>query len=1278
MLFKYGFSFLKHSSYWAYRLVVWAILVMGLVWAISVIGLRYFVLPGIDAYREPIVRSVSQAIGQQVEIGRIAGDWSGYRPALTFFDVRVHEGGGQQTLGLERVDTVLSWRTLISGTIVFKLIGFSGSHVEIRRDSLGTLWLAGEALQRRQAGSRSHLMKWLFAQEEIVVRGAQVTWIDEMRAAPALEIRDIDLRIENDGLHHRLGVTGTPPADLSSKVAVKVEFFGQDLDDFAGSGRVYTEFEYANLALVREWVPLPFDIDSGLGVLRLWIDVENRSVRRVIAEADLVNVAGRLDEHLDAFALARLSGRVQWEEDGTARSVGVSGLTLETADGVRLPPADITIRTPHGERSRRELHVRSLDLSPLADLSGFLPASAETRERIVNLQPAGVIADLTASWFEGEEDTRELRVDAQFRDLAANPVGNAPGFAGLTGSVSIAGGGGSIAVKSGASQLNFPQMFTAPIPFDYLTADAQWQFSDEQLRVDVGSLSFTNEHAAGKANGIYSFPGQGRGEIDMRAVLVRAEVRDVWRYFPNRFVATHAWLKQGLVGGEGSDVKLHFAGPLDKFPYADKRDGVFEISASVRDATVRIGDNWPLIENIDGEFELERDRIDIRPRVARIMGADVSKTRVSILELGKPSVRLSVDGKAAGEVGEFLRFVENSPVAGYTKGATAKMRGQGIGALALNLELPFFELSKLAVDGYLDIAGPEFDVAANVPKLTDYAVRIEFDKTSVALRNGRGRMLGGPLRFGSASAVKGKGIPETFMGGQAQADDLAAFFDIPALRRLYGEAEWDGRLDFEESGAHLRIESSLVGLGSRLPAPLGKLDSAALPLRADLWMKGQGQIEYAARLEQVGSAWLTARDGALERGEIVFGGEAGVPQQDGISARGQLPSLDYDGWREVFADTRAEKLVSAEDHLTSLDLRVGSFLFGGRSFSQLGIAGRRIKDSWQLELKGPQVQGNLVGASDEDGQRINARFSSLVIKAKPPSVTVANDEASQRPVQRIPAALNVIVDALEYEDKSLGRLELLAEPEADGWRLDRMAISNPDGRIDVKGRWRIVGRPHAEYTVRFEAQDNGKFFERLGYDETIVGGTGALSGPVSWLGGPFEPDLPTLNGKLKLEAIDGRFAQVDPGAAQLFGILSLQALPRRISLNFKDVFTTGFSFDRIDANVTVTDGVARTDDFYMDGVAANVSMKGEINLVTKTQDLEVHVRPMLTGAAAVAGAAVVNPLVGVAALLVQKALGDPVEQAASRNYKVTGTWREPQVERVEREPAADGTSAPGR
>ncbi|NIO41160.1 MAG: TIGR02099 family protein, partial [Burkholderiales bacterium] len=363
----------------------------------------------------------------------------------------------------------------------------------------------------------------------------------------------------------------------------------------------------------------------------------------------------------------------------------------------------------------------------------------------------------------------------------------------------------------------------------------------------------------------------------------------------------------------------------------------------------------------------------------------------------------------------------------------------------------------------------------------------------------------------------------------------------------------------------------------------------------------------------------------------------------------------------------------------SIDLDIGTLRFADRTFNDLRITGKRIKNNLQLDLVGPQVKGGMLLASSERGdESINARFEFLKLAPDQPSISTPVAAESGEHRKRIPAALNVIVESFEFEGKSLGRLELLAAPEKTGWRLERLAIANPDGRIDVRGNWSVTGRPHAEYAVRFEASDTGKFLARLGYAEAVVGGTASLTGPVSWLGGPFKPDLPTLTGKLKLEVAVGRFAQVDPGAGQLIGLLSLQALPRRITLNFNDVFSSGFSFDRIEADVVVTEGLAQTDNFRMEGPAAEVTMRGEVNLVTETQNVDVRVKPMLSTAAAVAGAAVINPLVGVATLLVQKALGDPVEEAASRYYRVTGTWGDPQIERIKRPASQDKASAAGR
>jgi uncharacterized protein (TIGR02099 family) len=1259
------------------RLVFWLALLFGLAWAVAVVTLRYFLLPNIDEYREPIVNSVSKAIGQTVEMARIEGGWRDFRPALNFYGVRVHEAGGLQTLALDRVDTVLSWETLIAGKLVFNLIEFSGSDVEIRRDSLGTLWVAGKAIERKQAGKRSRALSWLLAQEQIVVAGSQVIWVDEMRSVPELIVRDVKLRIENDGQRHRFGLTGKPPAELASAITVNADFFGDDLADFSGQGRLFAEFEYANLAYLQQWMTLPVELHSGLGVLRVWMDIENREIRRIIAEGNLVNVAGRFGANVEPFSLSSVAGRVQWDEDASARTVAMSNLTLETADGTQLAPASVSITTPRQAGGHKKLRIRALDLAPMVALSAFLPVSDEMRERFAGLRPSGVIDQLQASWLAGDEGIDSLEVDGRFSRLAIQPTGKVPGFSGMSGVVSISGGRGSVALETDNAMLDYPQIFAEPIPFDYLNADARWQVAGKRFELNVDNLSFTNNHGAGKARGTYVYPGKGLGSVDIRAVLVRAEARDVWRYFPHEVANARDWLKQGLVAGESDDARLHFVGSLDKFPFRSKRDGIFEITAAAHNATVRIGPDWPLIEGVNGQFLLSGDRIDIKPTSGTIMGADVGRSRVSVLDLGLPEVRLTVDGKASGQVEQYLSFVERSPVASYTRGVTAGMRGSGTGTLGMKLVLPFHHKQDVSVDGALDIAGPRFSVAARVPQLNDYSVKLEFDKRAIWLRNGRANVFGGPMSF--ASDNKQADARSILLGGSADVRQVATYLGSHARGRVDGRTPWRGRLDYDKAGMHLRIDATLAGVASRLPAPLDKLRANAMPVNLDLWNRGRNGSEYALVIEKVGSARLVTDDGRIVRGEIAFGGQAVLPQENTVLARGTLSALDYDGWRDFMAEPGPGEAPRGTSVIDSLDLAIGTLRFGARTFRDVRISGNKLGEDWQLALSGPQMQGTMLVAADADGnERINARFNTLALGSAEPSVSVPVP-LEQRRSERVPAALNVIVEALQFEDKALGRLELLAEPDKEGWRLDRLVITNPDGRMEVKGNWRIAGRSYAEYVVRFEAADIGKFLARLGYSETVVGGTASLSGPVSWLGGPFHPDLPTLSGKLKLQAANGRFAQIDAGAAQLMGILSLQALPRRLSLNFKDVFSTGFSFDSIDADVTISDGVARTDDLRMNGVSAEVTMKGAVNLVTETQDLEVHVKPELSSAAAVAGAAVINPLVGVATLLVQKALGDPVEEAASRDYRVSGTWADPQVERIERtSAAATKPNAPGR
>jgi uncharacterized protein YhdP len=166
----------------------------------------------------------------------------------------------------------------------------------------------------------------------------------------------------------------------------------------------------------------------------------------------------------------------------------------------------------------------------------------------------------------------------------------------------------------------------------------------------------------------------------------------------------------------------------------------------------------------------------------------------------------------------------------------------------------------------------------------------------------------------------------------------------------------------------------------------------------------------------------------------------------------------------------------------------------------------------------------------------------------------------------------------------------------------------------------------------------------------------------------------------------GQFLKAGPGAARLLSVLNLQALPRRLMLDFRDLFQEGFAFDNVTGDVSIADGVASTNNLRMRGVQAAVLMEGRADIAHETQDLRVLVVPEINAGTASLAYAVINPAVGLGAFAAQWFLRRPLMAASTREFSVQGSWAEPKVERVERKfdaplpeidaPAA--ASAPGQ
>jgi uncharacterized protein YhdP len=342
-------------------------------------------------------------------------------------------------------------------------------------------------------------------------------------------------------------------------------------------------------------------------------------------------------------------------------------------------------------------------------------------------------------------------------------------------------------------------------------------------------------------------------------------------------------------------------------------------------------------------------------------------------------------------------------------------------------------------------------------------------------------------------------------------------------------------------------------------------------------------------------------------------------------------------------------------------------------------ASRAADGSWNANIDADQTSGSLhwVSGTRSAPGKLTARLARLTI---PESARQPVAEVLDAPTRELPE-LDVVAEDFVLGSSHLGRLELDAQISGSGrsnsWQVKRLLIDNPDGRISATGQWqREPGSQSRRMSLAMvlDIVNCGNLLGRFGLAGAMKNGSGKLTGNLSWLGSPFSIDYRSLSGELQLSLDKGQFLKVDPGVGRLLGVMSLQALPRRISLDFRDIFSQGFAFDTIRASAVISKGVLTTHDFKMNGVDASVLIEGETDLQAETQNLHVLVLPEINAASAsVVYALMANPAIGLGTFLAQWLLRHPLAKIFSYEYDITGSWAEPQVKRHERPkpPAAE-------
>lgn len=1263
MLRRIGRLVFKLIPLWSGRLCLYSsmaalVLVGGLI-----LGLRYWLLPNAEAYRGHLETALTHATGQRITIGAISADWQGLRPQLSLGTVTVYDRHGRSALTLERVDSTLSWLSLLFLEPRFYTLEVRQPSLAVRRAADGTFSVAGIELSSAEGGGR--LSDWVLRQREIVIKEAAISWIDEQRRAPELRLEKVKLRLYNDLHRHRFGLRAVAPEHLAGPLELRADLMGRSVQRLSEwEGQFFAQLDYADLAAWKQWIALPFELEQGRGALRMWVDVAQERVTGVIADVRLAQVKARLAADLEVFELDELSGRVGWQGFSQGYEVYARQLFATAAQGQSFQPLDFSLRrfyTQAGKPGRGELKASALDLDVLARFAEHLPIDASIRAELARYAPRGKVHDLSAKW-SGDWPPPQFEVKARFSEIGLNAVERLPGLTNVSGQLEATEKRGSVVLAAQGMQLAMPAVFAETLGMDDLAGQVSWTAFGDRYDIRLGEIKFANADLAGSLHGSYqSIPGK-HGIADLTGALTRADARQVAHYVPLRIgKATREWLQSALIAGQSHDVKLRLKGDLAEFPFDGPSKGVFEVTARASGGVIDYAPGWPRLENVSASIAFTGARMEIRSAAANVFGTQLSRVVAVIPDLNHANEVLEVNGEAEGAASEFLRFIAESPVAGMIDRFTDGMEAQGRGRLALKLVIPLRSLKNTQVAGGYHLLGNRLLIDPDLPLLEQVSGRIDFTESTVRAQGVAVQVFGGPATI-NLNAVTEEGVVDVAASGRANVDVLRKGRDDPVLHALSGSADWRSAIRVRAKLADFVFESNLQGLASSLPAPLAKAANEALPLRVErrFTLRDQDRLDISLGSLLAAQA-LRRRDGAqmnIERLAIGLGMEAPAADEAGVTLRGTLAQLDTDGWRSLLATIGAGG--GAVGPVTA-EIKVGDLSMFGRRFNQVSVSARGQPGNWKARVSAPELAGDLDWRSQGKG-RLVARMQRLALPQTLPEASVAA-QAQERLVDY--PELDVVVEDFQHKGRALGRLELAAVPDGRDWRIDRLHLRNPDASFMADGYWQPQARlPRTQLNLRLDVADMGKLLARLGYPEGVRGGKANLIGNLSWAGAPHDIDLPTLAGSIMIETGRGQFAKLDPGMGKLLSILSLQALPRRVALDFKDVFSEGFSFDEILGVVKVQKGVARTDNFRINGSSARVAMSGEVDLGYETQKLRVRVTPSVGDSVATVTALLGGPVAGIGVFLAQKLLNDPLGQLIAYDYAVTGTWSDPAVTKL--------------
>ena len=323
---------------------------------------------------------------------------------------------------------------------------------------------------------------------------------------------------------------------------------------------------------------------------------------------------------------------------------------------------------------------------------------------------------------------------------------------------------------------------------------------------------------------------------------------------------------------------------------------------------------------------------------------------------------------------------------------------------------------------------------------------------------------------------------------------------------------------------------------------------------------------------------------------------------------------------------------------------------------------------WRLDVDSPVVRGKARIHADLDlDSTATFALQSLNLTAFMPPENAPSREWKLK-ASEIPS-LRASIERFQWNDWKLKGVAFEADRHPRGMVVSNITIDDPHLQVSGKGSWlRRSWRLDEETTFSFSLSSGnlGDTLERLGYARYVDQSNMQAALHWHWPGAPYRFDWESLSGSTSVELSRGIITDIDPGAGGRFlGLFNLLHLPKRLGLDFADVYKKGFVFDSVKGSYVFGSGDAVTQDTQISASAADLTMIGRIGVADQDYDLVTIVRPHSSVATFAGGTLVGGPTVGVGLAILQEIFG--LNLLGKDIYTIKGSWNDPVIAQISSE-----------